>query len=151
VLDSRSATGALNGVLLCGLWVYCAVLLIYSRQLVGSCKVIETGWITGQGLVHLTMFFCVVGVSDGAVLLRYNRPLVGSYINGNGLEQRRGTGAIKGVPQCSEWADSAFLLRYSRQLLGSCTVTATGWVTSQLLVHLTVFVYVVSVRTVQFC
>jgi len=73
------------------------------------------------------------------------------YSNGNGLDHSSVTGALNGVHLCSEWADSAVLLRYSRQLVGSCTVTATGWITGQLLVHLTVFICVVIERTVQFC
>ena len=72
------------------------------------------------------------------------------YSNGNGLDQRSGTGALKGVHLCGEWADSAVLLRYSRQLVDSCTVKATGWITGQVLVDLKVFICVVSVRTVQF-
>jgi len=71
--------------------------------------------------------------------------------NGNGLDQRSGTGALNGVHLCSEWAGSAVLLRYSGQLVGSCTVTETGWIRGQLLVHLTVFICIVSGRTVQFC
>jgi len=35
-LDQRSGTGGLNGVHLCTEWADCAVLLRYSRQLVGS-------------------------------------------------------------------------------------------------------------------
>jgi len=73
------------------------------------------------------------------------------YSNGNGLDQRSGTGALKGVHLCGEWADSAVLLRYSRQLVGRCTVTAKGWIRGQVLVHLKVFICVVSRRTVQFC
>jgi len=74
-----------------------------------------------------------------------------SRYNGNGLDNRSGTGALSGVYLCSEWAGSAVLLRYSRQLVGSCTVTATGWITGQVLVHLAVFICVVSGRAVQFC
>ena len=62
-----------------------------------------------------------------------------------------GTGALNGVHLCSEWVYGAVLLRYSRQLIGSCTITATGWVTCQVLVHLTVFICEVSGRKVQFC
>jgi len=69
----------------------------------------------------------------------------------NELEQRSGTGALNGVHLCSEWADGEILLRYSRQVVGSCTVTTTAWITGQVLVHLTVFICVVSGRTVQFC
>jgi len=59
--------------------------------------------------------------------------------------------ALNGVYLCSEWVDSAVLLRYSGQLVGSCTVTATGWITCQVLVNVTVFICVVNGWTVQFC
>jgi len=73
------------------------------------------------------------------------------YSNGNRLDHSSGTGALKGVHLCSEWEGSAVLLRCSGQLVGSCTVSATGWITDQVLVYLTVFNCVVSGRTVQFC
>ena len=73
------------------------------------------------------------------------------YSEGNVLDHRSGTGALNGVHLCSEWAYSAVLLRYSGQLVGSCTISATGWITGQVLVYLTVFICVVCGRTVQFC
>ena len=67
------------------------------------------------------------------------------------LYHRSGTDALNGVHLCSEWADSAVLLRYSGQLVGSCTLRSTGWISVHVLVHLPVFICVVSGRTVQFC
>jgi len=55
-----SGTGALNGVILCSEWAGSAVLLRYSGQLVGSCTVMATDWTTGQVLVHLKVFICVM-------------------------------------------------------------------------------------------
>ena len=72
------------------------------------------------------------------------------YSNDNGLDQMSGTGALKSDHLCSKLAGSVVLLRYSGQLVGSCILTATGWIRSQLLVHLTVFICVVIRRTVQF-
>jgi len=87
-----------------------------------------------------------------AVLLRYSRQLVGSCtILVNGVDHRSGTSALNGVHLSSEWADSAVLLRYCGQFVGSCTITARGWITGQVLVHLTVFIFVVSGRKLQFC
>ena len=66
------------------------------------------------------------------------------YSKGNGLDHRSGAGALNGVHLCSEWPDSAVLLRYSGQFVGSSTVTARVWIRGQVLVHLMVFICVVS-------
>jgi len=72
------------------------------------------------------------------------------YSNGNGLDQRKVTGALNGVHLCSEWADSAVLVRYSGQKIGSFTVMTTDWIRGQVLVHLKVFICVVRGQAMQF-
>jgi len=110
-LEHRSGTGARKGVHLCSEWADSAAQLRYIKQLVGSCTVTATGWVTGQVLVHLTVFICVAsGWTSSSVEIQ--RAVVWVlYSNGNGLDQRSGTGALNGVHLCSEWAESAVLLR----------------------------------------
>jgi len=58
------------------------------------------------------------------------------------MYQRSGTGALKGIQLRGLWADSAVVLGYSGQFGGSCTITATGLIIGQVLLHLMLFICV---------
>ena len=88
--------------------------------------------------------------ADSAVLLRYSWQFAGRYKINNGNYQSSGTGAFNGVHLCSVWA-RVQIFEIKPAVFCCCTVTATGWIRSQVLVHLKVFFCVVFGRKVQFC